>query len=133
MEKKPDSAHSRPGFPATVTGLLSTPIIWAIYFVLIYSLQGIACAGGLEGSVAGIGTLTLNIVAATVIALAGQAILGFWMYRAWQSLQRNAELKSSEPLMRASFLALVGWLNAILFFVATVWIGIPALMLDPCA
>lgn len=133
MEKKPDSAHSRPGFPATATGMLAPAILWAIYFVLIYSLQGMACAGGLQGDMAGIETFRLNLIAATVVALAGQAIFGFWLYRSWRSLKRNNQIRPSEPRLRATFLAYVGWLNAILFFVATFWIGIPALMLDPCA
>lgn len=133
MEKKPDSAHSRPGFPATMTGLLTPPVLWAVYFVLIYSLHGVACAGGFPSEFAGVDTLVLIVAVAMVITAVAQGVLGLWLYRSWKRIGRQQDIRGSDELLRARFLSYVGWLNAILFFVATLWIGIPALMLEPCA
>lgn len=119
------------GYPANVPGFLTPPILWALYFVLIYSTHGAGCAAGMRQGLADFGPLSLLLGASTLIAVALQAAVGVLAYRAWRRIKHHN--KDSDPDSQASFLAYTAFLNAALFFVATIWIGLPILILEPCA
>lgn len=121
-----------PGYPATAMGLLTPPILWALYFVLIYSLHGMVCVGGLENALIGKGSLATLLVILTLLAMALHAGVGIWAWRLWLKTNRRASSELSEMQQRARFLAAATAANAGLFLVATLWIGLPALILEPC-
>lgn len=132
MQGRDKHLDKRPGYPATVPGFLTPPVLWALYFVAIYSIHGMVCAGGFEGVLINVATLASVIVLITLIVFLGQAVVGYWAYRVWRNIARRPEADERDPLVRASFLTYAALLNAGLFMVATVWVGVPALMLEPC-
>lgn len=131
MTRRSKSAY-RPGYPATAMGLLTPPILWALYFVLIYSLHGMVCVGGLENALIGKGSLAMLLVVVTLLAMALHAGVGVWAWRLWLRINRHAPPEPSEMQQRARFFAAATAANAGLFLVATLWIGLPALILEPC-
>jgi hypothetical protein len=72
-----------------------------------------------------LGTLTA-IVAATI------AGVGVWSFRGWRRERERASDDGETELDQSTFLAYGAALNAALFFVATVWIGLPIFMADVC-
>ncbi|WP_166254436.1 hypothetical protein [Marinobacter salicampi] len=121
-----------PGYPATAMGLLTPPILWACYFVLIYSLHGMVCVGELENSLIRAESLPEFLMAVTLLAIALHASIGVWSWRLLGKLNRRVSAEPTELQQRARFLAAAAAANAGLFLVATVWIGLPVLILEPC-
>lgn len=95
---------------------ISPMIAWAAYFVAVYALQGLGCDRGWNQlSLAGSNALTLSLVALTAVALAG---IAWQVWHGWRTRGRF-----TGRLLLA--LAVVAWL-------ATLFSGIPVLMLEPC-
>jgi hypothetical protein len=125
---------SKHRFPASAAGFLLAPVLWMLYFVAVYSLQGAGCAVGLD-SVGGAGVDVLRIALGLLTAgvAAGIAVSGLWSFKAWRRLLRRLENEERNVLhLRSSFLAYGALLHAGLFLIATLWSGVPILMLDAC-
>lgn len=105
---------------------LASPIVWAVYFVIVYLLNEAACKIGLlRDSFVGISIfLMLPALAATVYVT--------WM--SWRSAnhpvaEHGGEINAAET---ERFTGQVGvWLNG-LFVVLTLGVGVAAMVLLPC-
>ncbi|MBN1240902.1 MAG: hypothetical protein JXB36_20550 [Gammaproteobacteria bacterium] len=118
-------------FPANAAGFLIAPVLWMIDFVAMYSLQGAGCAAGLD-DVGGVDLLRVLLGALTVVVAGTIAASGIWSFRAWQRLLSEMEDEQNVLHVRSAFLAYGALLHAGLFLVATLWSGIPILMLESC-
>lgn len=120
-------------FPANATGFLIAPVLWMIYFVTIYSVQGAGCAAGLDTvRVAGTDLLRLVLGAVTAAVALGIAASGVASFVAWRALLRELDDAKSHVHGQATFLAYGALLHAGLFLVATLWSGIAVFFIDAC-
>ncbi|WP_274423694.1 hypothetical protein [Chelativorans sp. YIM 93263] len=129
---KPEKFAPAPkyGFPADAKGFLLPPVVWAGFFVAIYSVQGAGCAA-IEAGYLGFGTLRLLLTALTVLTAAAILVVGIWSGLAFRRIRReNAE--GDDGAVQSRFLAEGAMLSAGLFFVATLWIGLPIAWTNPC-
>ena len=117
-------------FPANAAGFLIAPVLWMLYFVAVYSLQGAGCAAA-EYPAGGL-SLRAALVVLTVAVAVAIAGSGLWSYKAWRGLLREMEDEQNVLHLRSAFLAYGALLHSGLFLVATLWSGIPILMLAPC-
>lgn len=118
-------------FPSSATGFLLPPVAWAVFFVLIYSIQGAVCGAGLgEATLLGLNGLTLALAAVTALTALLIVAVGVWSYRVRRGSEATAQRHDDARLGR--FLATATALNAGLFFIATLWIGIPLALAPPC-
>jgi len=119
------------GFPADATGFLFPPVAWAVFFVAIYSLQGAGCAA-IEAGRFGEAALRWALTLLTVLPAAAILAVGVWSATVFRRLRR--EKASADSGGGASrFLAEGAALNAGLFFVATLWTGLPIAWTAPCS
>lgn len=133
MTAKHKNSANAPGFPATLGGFIAPPLLWAFYFVFIYSVHGVICAGGVNGDFAGVRLLPLVVLLATLVALTVHIVIGVMAWRTWRRIKEQINpTEDSEPTGQAHFLAYAAALNAALFALATLWIGAPTLILQPC-
>lgn len=96
---------------------ISPMIVWATYFVLVYAVQGIGCDRGWDRiGWLGSNALTVTLLALTVAALAAIGMLGA---RAWSR--------------RVGFEGRVMGVLAVVAAIATVYVALPTMMLEPCA
>ncbi|MFW6094452.1 MAG: hypothetical protein ACODAC_10810 [Pseudomonadota bacterium] len=120
-------------FPANGPGFLLTPVVWFAYFLAVYALQGAGCAAGLHArTVLGVDALRLALLFLTLLAVAVILGAGLWSYQAWQRLLRDLEREERQVPGHSAFLAYGALLHAALFLVATLWIGLPILLLPTC-
>ena len=127
-----DGMPDRPrGLFVTGTGFLLPAVIWALYFATVYSVQGAGCADAVQPpGPGGFGTLRAVLAVLTLLALAAIAGAGLWSWRTWQQVRPAGGREVA--FERSTFLARGTLLNAGLFFVATLWTGLPILLFDPC-
>ncbi len=120
-------------FPANALGFLITPILWMIYFVAMYSVQGAGCAIDLD-QVALLGTDALHLALGvlTVTFSAAIALIGLASFRAWRALLDELDDAEHPAHRHSTFLAYGALLHAGLFLVATLWSGIPIMLVDAC-
>ncbi len=119
--------------------LVAVPLpmaVWALHFVVVYSLAGLGCEReALLQRLATLPLLTWVMLLATVAALVLIAWLGWRAWRSWQALgaapQGAAPLPHAQP--RERFMRLATALLALLAFIAVVFTATPILMLPPCA
>lgn len=119
-------------FPANAKGFLLAPVLWFVYFLAVYSLQGAGCAMIDPGPAGGAGALRITLALLTAAVAAAIVAQGIWSYRSWKRLPHASESETAHPHAHAGFLAHGSLLHAALFFVATLWIGIPILLIGPC-
>jgi hypothetical protein len=120
-------------FPANAVGFLLAPVLWMVYFVAVYSLQGAGCAAGLDSvGAAGVNVLRIALALLTAAVSLGIVVSGLWSFRAWRDLLRRLEDEENVLHTRSAFLAYGALLHSGLFLIATLWSGIPILMLDAC-
>lgn len=131
MGSRTDPPDQPPGLFVTGRGFILPAVIWALYFAVVYSVQGAGCAAAVEApGPEGFGPLWSVLLILTLVAAAAIAASGIWSWRTWR---RTRPLEGRGVVFeRSTFLAQGTLLNAALFLVATLWIGLPILMLDPC-
>lgn len=131
MERTSSTPERPRGLLVTGRGFLLPAVVWTLYFALVYSVQGAGCAAAVEApGPEGFGPLRAVLLALTLGAAAAIAATGLGSWRAWRGLRAVAERDTA--FERATFLAQGALLNAALFLVATLWIGLPILLFDPC-
>ncbi len=104
--------------PRRLLWIASPFAVWALHFVLVYSIQGLVCARGWPLAAAWAG-----IAAVTLPAFAAVAWLGL---RAWRRAQA-ADL-AGEKRFAARLVAMLSLLAAL----AMVFTILPTLLLTPC-
>lgn len=103
--------------PRWVWLFMAGPVIWYGYFWVAYLAAETGCAAEVP-----------DLVTWTTIALTGAALglIGYYTWRATRSPQPEDGEDSGGSLIRA------GFLMGVIFVVATVFVGLPALVLQPC-
>lgn len=120
-------------FPANGKGLLFVPVLWFVWFVLLYALQGLGCAQAWhESSVFGVDLLraVLGVVTLLEFLLIGWFALS--AYSVWETIRDDAREEGGTHRDQSKFLAYVALMNALLFGVASMWIGYAILSAQPC-
>lgn len=126
-----ETARSR--YSLTATGFLIPPLVWAGYFYINYTLQGIACGTHLQ-HMEWFGINLASLILAVILLFAIGIVLtaGIRAWHGWRRLSRaNGDTGSHSN--RALFMSYLSLLLAGLFLLSLVWIGVPVLLLDPCA
>lgn len=101
--------------------MLAGPIIWAVHFLFIYTVNGVACARpAMDRSWAGMPVASWIIVAASVAALTAMAFIYLRM--------RNRVPGNAGP----GFLPWVAGMLSFLSAVAVVWETMPVILVPGC-
>jgi hypothetical protein len=117
--RDPDRAN----FAILLASVLAGLLIWAVHFLVIYGVTGLACAGRFaDARVLGIGILELTIVAATVLALLAAATVLVRTLRSGKRAEGGT----------LPFLRWVAAMVAVLALVAIAWGGLPVLLVPEC-
>lgn len=118
----------------TLVGVIMSMIAWAVWFVVVYGLTGVGCDAGWHLQDTALGNrLSVAMVAVTLLTVAFQA---WCAWRGWVGYRAGREGTAGPGLeadRRARFLGLVMLVVALIAIVSTLMIGLPILMLDPCA
>lgn len=117
--------------PRRLTGMAAPLTMWALHFVVVYSLQGVACAEGLfRRALAGQPLVFWLWLLLTGVALAGIAWLGL---RAWRCHRKTTPSDAAAAGQReARFASRLTLLVSAMAFVAVVFTVIPVFMLPVC-
>lgn len=99
---------------------LAGPVLWYVYFWVVYLAAEAGCVAE-AGSLVTWTTVLLTGVTAAAVA-----------YYAWRAFRDTdaPDVTHHEGSLRS--LVRTGWLLGILFVVATLFVGIPAVVLQPC-
>lgn len=119
--------------PYRLTGIGAPMAVWAVHLVSVYSLQGVACAEGLDRArFAGIELPSWWMLGLTAVAL---ALLAWFARRAWRGWHaaRADGLASPRVAARRRFAAGVSGALCVLAAVAVVFTTLPVLLLPGCA
>lgn len=133
--------------PHRLTGMAAPMLLWALHFVLVYSLQGISCVEGWQHlRLGGLAAVTWWLLGLTLAILLAQVALGMRALRAWRTARRARSLDAREagdaprhghacaPAARhRRFTAAATAALALLAVVATCFTAIPILLLPTCA
>lgn len=127
--------------PQRLTGMAVPMLAWATHFMVVYSVQGVACArDALTRPVAGAMPVTWWFGLSTLAALAVIAWQGWRAWRGWrgaaatQDPDRRADVGDVDDagMRRGRFACAVTGILAALAAVATVFTAIPILLLTTC-
>ena len=119
------------GLFVTGRGFVLPAAISALYFAAVYAVHGAGCAAAVQPpGPGGFGSLRSVLLVLTLVAAAAIAGAGLWSWRTWRRVRPAAERGTA--FERSGFLAHGALLNAGLFLVATLWVGLPILFFDPC-
>jgi hypothetical protein len=119
---------------------LAGPVIWFVHFMVVYLAVEAGCTGD------GPGLRLFNppvpaIVTIAATAVAAIACLGFagWAQVRWRASKHQPAADEARDLSgdlkdhdRGGSLAFAGFLLSLLFFVAILFVGLPALVLPAC-
>jgi hypothetical protein len=115
-----------------LTGIAAPMAIWAAHLLAVYSLQGVACAEGLDRlRFAGTEALAWWLTGLTVLALGALAWLGVRAWRDWRTARPGSDLPARSARRRFAA-ALTGALS-VMAAVAVWFTTIPVLLLPGCA
>ncbi len=126
--------------PWRLTGMATPLVLWAVHFVAVYSMQGLACAEDWQRQrVAGLEMVTWWLLLATLLVFVAIAAMGTWALRCRRFAAR--EVRAAEvagnPVAaaprRRRFMAMLTALVALVSFIAVAYTTIPVLLLAPCA
>lgn len=116
-------------FPGNAKGFLFAPIVWFVWFVSLYAVQGAGCELGLhQSSFTGTSVLRVVLGALTVLAATAIAAVGASAFSAWRNVRDSGDDAGGRPIDQSQFLAYGALLHAGLFIVAVIWTGIPIVM-----
>ncbi|WP_157745174.1 hypothetical protein [Luteimonas chenhongjianii] len=117
----------------TLTRMCAPYALWALHFLAIYSLQGLACARQLgRERVAGLEIMTWTMWGLTAVILAAIA------WQAWRAGQIRRALLASDDAGRADharrlFMVVLCLLGAAISALGVVFTASPLAMLQTCA
>lgn len=117
--------------------VLAGAFIWFAHFGLVYLVAEAACRFDLlDAEVAGLTVLAIVILVSTAIAVVATVIRAAMARRRWRADPPDDANSSpgglDHPLERDRALAFVGFILNLLFIVAILAVGLPALVLAPC-
>jgi hypothetical protein len=113
--------------PHRLTGIAAPLTVWALHFVTVYSMQGLACAQGWQRLPwAGREAVFWWLLLATLLAVAAIGVLGT---RAWRAMRGPADDDASR---RRRFAARVTLAAAALSLLAVGFTATPIFLLPIC-
>lgn len=118
--------------------LLAGPVIWMAHFMAVYLVIEAACAGSAgDSQVLGLPVLSFVTLVATAVAVAAIAATTTVSYRAWRAQERRFDGAAGDDPEQADAtrdrsLTFAGFLLGLLFALAVLYVGVPALWLSPC-
>lgn len=104
------------------TGMLAGPIAWLLQLQTNYILAQLVCSRTSH--------VMLHVI--TVVALLLAAGGGLIAWRSWQQAGREWPGESEGVVPRSRFMAVVGLLTSVMFFLVILAQGIPSFILNPC-
>ncbi|MGQ0603929.1 MAG: hypothetical protein ACT4QE_19790 [Anaerolineales bacterium] len=115
-------------------GLLTGPVVWAVYFLVAYLVGEFGClSGALQFAVLGVPAVTAIVTLLTAIALIAVLIAGWKTFEVWQQMKALDDTEAAgREQARTRFLGFGGLLLSGLFAYAILLNGVPALVLRPC-
>lgn len=117
--------------PYRLTGIAAPLAVWALHFVAVYVMQGIACAEDWQRTrVAGLELVTWWLLLATAAALAVIAWLGL---RALRARRPAGGGDGDADARRRHFTATLTAAAALIAAIAVLFTATPVLLLPPCA
>ncbi len=122
----------------TLAGLfLAGPSIWMAHFFVVYLVAEALCVVGVNAEVLSLPLLSAATLLATALAVVATAVTTLLAYRRWRrtaSVSHVADGDGSSATQgeHDAQIALAGFLLGILFIVAILFVGMPAVVLDPC-
>lgn len=120
--------------PRKLVGVISSMIVWAVWFVLVYALTGVGCRAGWNQLRLPVGNLlSLVMLVSALLALALIGWCGWRGYVAWREPIAAGAGLSREAAQRMRFMGLAMCLLSVLAGIGTLLVALPILMLDPCA
>ena len=118
--------------PYPLSALAAPMAVWAVHFVVVYSLAGLGCERGLLlQRVAMLPVLSWILMLVTAAALALIASLGWHALRRWLALRSGGD-SATPAAPHERFMRLATALLALLAFIAVVFTATPVFMLPPC-
>jgi hypothetical protein len=117
----------------SLLGAISAMIVWAVWFALAYGLVGLGCEDGWpQHRLLGTDLLSAAIAASTLVALVLMGWSGWRGWRGWRVGDAGTD-GGHEQAQRRRFLGRMMLVLAAIAIVGTLMIGLPLLLLDPCA
>jgi hypothetical protein len=118
--------------------IFAAPTLWGLYFGFVYTVNGIACAKQLTGwSVGGFPVVDIIMAAATaatLLLLLALAVASWLQFRPLRDT--HIFIHETDPSLaiqaRRRFMALAGLLHCLLAIAATIYVGLPILLLPNC-
>lgn len=112
--------------------VILAPVIWAVHFLFVYVFAAIWCEK--LGRAAGLSQVQIAVGAATVLALAGIALVTrhLWAVRARSLTDNDFDFEHNSPEERHRFLSHVALMLCALSAVAVIYVAIPAFYLTSC-
>lgn len=114
-------------------GAIGSFVLWAIYFVVVYAYLSIGCEKGWsEAELFGLKVLTLALAAITLAAMGAIAALAWMGFRRWRTAANSNSDEGSINESQDRFTGLLTVMTSGLALLATIWVGLPVLLLQPC-
>ncbi len=117
--------------------LLVLPVlVWFAYFLLTYAVIAVGCAFSIRRELFGFGIVQWIAAVSTIVTFAIIAVIGIQAFRRWReahNAMKWRETTAAPDIDRLRFFALGTLLLSLLSLIATVWVGLPILIVPPCA
>lgn len=111
-------------------GLLTGPVVYALYFIVGYLLVEFACQTGfLQTSIGGVALYTVLVLLLTVVAALITALRGLSNLRLWR---QRPPVTPDAPDSAVPFMLFGGVLLSLFFTTMILLTGIPFLVLHSC-
>lgn len=122
---------SFPSVPVQIAAMLGGPVIWVVYFLIVYAVGEFGClSGALNYAIGGVHVITLITAALALVAMAGLGVVGWRAYQRWRSLRPAIE--DTLETRRTRFISFGAVLLGGLFELAILLNVVPVLVLHPC-
>lgn len=125
------SVYDRPYDSRTLwIGWLSGPVVYSIYFLIVYTLGEFGCLAGIQRfEWFGLNVITLGTAVFTAIAALITLVIGFRTFRRWRRIRSgNHEWQETS----AGFMSFTGAIFNALFTGVTLLTGISAFVVELC-
>lgn len=111
-------------------GLLTGPVVYALYFVVGYLIVEAACqTGALQTAVGGLSLYSVIVLALTLLAALVTLLMGLSNFQRWR---RHAIHRGDDPESAVPFMVFGSVLLSVLFTSLILLTGIPVLVLQSC-
>ena len=130
-----------PSKRSQLTALLTGPVVWIVYFLIVWAIGEFGClSGALQFALGGLPAITALVLLITVIALIVVFSVGWRAFVEWRRVRGRADARGrerepetgSDEQARTQFLGLGSVLLSVLFGFAILLSGVPLLVLRPC-